>query len=107
METPKNKAPVQRYWVTQKLRPPGNGLCIRSCGDVSGSGPKAVLEEEGLPDVGSDAEEMDLREQEDKQLTATCSSGIGKTGLTWKKLQEDKDGHLTGFLPGFVTSLRD
>lgn len=49
---------------------------------VSGSGPKAVLEEEeGLPDVDSDAEEIDLREQEDKQLTATCPSEIGKTGL--------------------------
>lgn len=38
-------------------------------------------EEEGLPDVDSDAEKMDLREQEDKQLTAMCPSEIGKTGL--------------------------
>lgn len=60
-----------------------------------------MLEEEGLPDVGSNAEEMDLREREDKQLTATCPSGIGKTGLIWKKFQEDKEGHLTGF-PAWV-----
>lgn len=63
-----------------ETRPPKWPVC-RNCGDVSGSGPKAMLEEEGLPDVGSHAEEMDLREQEDKQLTATCPSGIGKTGL--------------------------
>lgn len=39
-----------------------------------------MLEEEGLPDVAS-CREMNLREQEDKQLTATCPSGIGKAGL--------------------------
>lgn len=44
-----------------------------------------MLEEERLPDVGSSEEEMDLREQEDMQLTATCLSGIGKTGLIGKK----------------------
>lgn len=52
---------------------------------ASGSGPKALLEEEGLPDVGSNAEEMDSRKQEDMKLTATCPSGIGKTGLIGKK----------------------
>lgn len=51
-------------------------LCVGNCG-----GARIRGQEEGLPDVGSSAEEMDSREQEDEQLTATCPSGVGKTGL--------------------------